>query len=324
MEPLVGSIYGANPEQLSLAATLPQFAQMERTWGSLWRAQTARKNLQLHDKGSTLGAHKDPFATVRSGMSSLVDALAARLDHRVQLESPVHNLRADNRGRWMVDVGGRKPRQFLAEGVVLATPAFRSAQLLREVDISLADELTRIDYRDVTLAAVAYRREQIAHPLDSHGIVIPQSERRPILSVSFSSVKYPDRAPEGTVLLRVSLRSAGEHSPSELPDERLQGIVQSELTKWLGLHGDPIYFRVVRHRQAMPVYRLGHPQRVSQLKLHLMQHQGLTLAGAAYEGSGVPQCIRSGEQAADNVLEQVRNTSQRNHLECVSPHSSPT
>ena len=303
VEPLVGSIYGANPAEISLAAVLPQFAQMERKHGSLWRAQ--RKANAGRRKRSGDRRPPDPFAAPREGMSSLIDALAARIgEGAVQRRSPVTQLRQDRDGRWTVTVGGENPRRFVADGVVLAPPAVASSRLLCDFDAALADALSQIAYRDVTLVALGYHRDQIAHPLDSHGIVIPSREERRLLSVSFSSIKYGDRAPQGTVLLRASLRQDDERL-AKLDDDQLREVVTVELAQLLRIRGCPIFCRVVRRSQAMPIYRIGHSDRLACIRRLVAKHPRLALAGAAYGGSGVPYCIRSGEQAADEILSQL-------------------
>jgi oxygen-dependent protoporphyrinogen oxidase len=149
---------------------------------------------------------------------------------------------------------------------------------------------------------VGYRREQIAHPLDGFGLVVPQIEGREILAASFSSVKFHGRAPQGRVLMRVFFGGAGRPDQVDLPDAELRRIALAELAQLLGARGEPELFRVCRWPASMPQYHVGHLARVARIESLVAQLPGLELAGNAYRGVGIPHCIHSGESAAERVV----------------------
>ncbi|MBX7165062.1 MAG: protoporphyrinogen oxidase [Pirellulales bacterium] len=303
VQPLVGGIYTADAEQLSLQATLPRFLDMEARHGSLIRAARAERRAQPPAQGS--GARYSLFVTPRRGMSSLADAAIAQLPSGcVQCETRVERLQHSGTA-WELELAAAdgSRRSLVARSVILAVPAWQAQRLLEPSDALLARLLGTIPYADSAIALVGYRREQIAHPLDAFGFVVPEVERRPILACSFSSVKYPDRAPAGHELLRVFLGGAARPQQLELTDDELRRIVADELGDLLGITGDPVLFEVQRWRRAMPQYHLGHLERVAQIEAHAAALPRLALAGSAYRGVGVPHCIVSGETAARQVID---------------------
>ena len=311
VQPLVGGIYTADAEKLSLAATLPRFIDLERKHGSLVRAAM----LERQDANGASGARYGLFVAPRAGMGSLVAALAARLPAAcVRLSTPVESLVCRPDGRWQVtarpSAAGIHPEgssltDDVYDAVILALPAQRSARLLMDVDPTLSAGLAEIEYADSALALVGVRRERVRHPLDGFGVVAPEIENRRILACSFASVKFPGRAPEGSLLLRVFLGGARRAEQVDLPDDELRRIVLSELGALIGLSGEPELFRIVRWRGAMAQYHLGHLQRVERIEARIAELVGLELAGNALRGVGVPDCIRSGEQAAERVAKRL-------------------
>lgn len=316
VQPLVGGIYTADGEQLSLAATLPRFIEMERKHGGLIKA-ALRGGAPAGEpaKDDASGARYSLFMTPRKGMQSLVDAVAARLPSGViRLNTPVERLFRSEEGRWQLETESAMddgiaagseppdPRLGCFDAVLIALPARRAADLLREFDHELSSELSGIRYADSAVTVVGYRREQIAHPLDAFGLVVPDVDKRQILAASFASVKFPGRAPEGSVLIRVFIGGARRPELAALPDEELRRITLAELGELLGARGEPELFRVIRWRGAMPQYRLGHLDRVSRIETRVAALPQLALAGSAYRGVGIPDCIRSGEQAAERLL----------------------
>jgi oxygen-dependent protoporphyrinogen oxidase len=303
VQPLVGGIYTADPEKLSLAATLPRFLEMERQHGGLIRGVRAQKqNTRDADGANESGARYSMFMTPKHGLSSFVDAIAARLPKEsVQLNCKTERIEKAA-SQWCV-VSGNKSENF--DGLILATSAAVTAKLLNGVDPSLADELAGIEYAGSAVVTLGYDRKQIGHALDSFGFVVPAIERRRILSASFSSVKFPGRAPNGKELIRVFLGGALQSEMLDLSDDQLCQNAEEELRDLLQITGSPCLSLVFRWPASMPQYHLGHLDRVARINDRVAQLIGLALAGNAYGGVGIPQCVRSGEEAGARVLERI-------------------
>jgi len=190
-----------------------------------------------------------------------------------------------------------------ADGVVLATEAHQSARIVRDLAPDLARLLGEIPYASSATVSLGYRREAIPQALDGFGFVVPRSERRPILACTFSSVKYPGRAPDGHALLRVFLGGALDEGLLKEDDEALVAIARGQLAELLGVTGPPLITRIHRHPAAMPQYRVGHLELVAHIEKGVAAIPGLALAGAAYRGVGIADCIHSGESAAERVFE---------------------
>jgi oxygen-dependent protoporphyrinogen oxidase len=185
-----------------------------------------------------------------------------------------------------------------ASAVLIATEAHAAARLLDGFDPGLALGLRSIPYASSSIVQIAYRRDQIAHPLDGFGAVVPQVEGRSILAVSFTSVKFPGHAPPGTVLMRVFVGGATQPELFDRDDDAVAALVRRELGELIGAAGEPLLVEVARHARAMPQYTLGHLDRVAGLRERARRHPGLILTGNYLGGVGVPDCIRSGREAA--------------------------
>ncbi len=307
IQPLVGSIYASNPDQLSLKATLPRFITMEREYGSLIRgALRERANRQKKQSDTGSGAPYSLFVAPRDGMSSMVNALAEKLPKEtVQLGAPVDRITRNPSGGWTLAISGDRTEDCDVDAVIIATPAHRAASSLADVDPTLCSHLSKIPYASSAIVTLGYRRDQIAHALDGFGFVVPQAERRGILSASFSSVKYPGRAPDEMVLLRAFVGGPTITDAPGCSDERLFAIASEELGQLLTIQGQPTIQHVVRHKSVMPQYVLGHCENIKNIESRISTLPGLELAGNVYQGVGIPNCILSGQQAAERVLEQI-------------------
>ena len=299
-QPLVAGIYTADPDQLSLAATMPRFLELERRERSLILALW-RQSLRARDQARGVsGARWSLFVTLAAGMGGLVTAIADGLpEGAVRLRTPVAALGRRAKG-WLVHLASGE--QLLADGVVLATESHQSARIVKDLSPEIARLLREIPYASSATVTLGYRRDDIAHPLDGFGFVAPRSERRPILACTFSSVKYPGRAPGGHVLLRVFLGGALDEGVLKETDESLLAIVRVQLAELLGVTRPPLLTRVHRHPDSMPQYRVGHLGIVAAIQQRLAAAPALTLAGSAYGGVGIADCVRSGEEAAARVL----------------------
>jgi oxygen-dependent protoporphyrinogen oxidase len=193
-----------------------------------------------------------------------------------------------------------------ADAVIVATPAYAAADLLAGLDPVLAAELAAIPHASTAIVTLAYRREDISHPLDGHGYVVPRAERSPILACTWSSRKWVGRAPEGWELIRVFVGRAGQEDILAADDETLVALAVQEVAARLGVTAPASLTRVRRWPRGMPQYLLGHPRRVARIEAALRKHPGLYLAGNAFHGVGLPDCIASGERAADAAIAHFR------------------
>ncbi|HJT35980.1 MAG TPA: protoporphyrinogen oxidase [Pirellulales bacterium] len=300
VQPLVAGIYTADAEKLSMRAALPRFVEMERQHGGLIRAA---RRAAVSDSADESGARYGMFVAPRGGMSSIVDALAARLPaETVRLGSAVEEIAPAAEGSWNLLVGGKAER---FDAVVLAAPARAAAALLAGFDTQLAEDLRKIEYAGSAIVLLGYRRDQIAHPLDSFGFVVPAIERRGILAASFSSVKFEGRAPSDRVLIRVFLGGAERPEQMALDDDALRQMAIDELAELIGTTGEPELTRVVRWPNSMPQYHVGHVRLVERIESRATRCPTLALAGNAYHGVGVPHCIHSGERAAERIAKSL-------------------
>ena len=305
VQPLISGIYTARPERLSLRATMPRFLDLETKYGSVTKGMWSEGKRR---KTTGSGARYGMFVTFRDGLQTLIHALRDRLSHvRFRLnERVVRVAKKANRGAtpcWTVELEGRTSME--AEGVIVTGPSRHAARLLGEVDAELAKQLSAVQYASSAEVHLAYRRNQVAHPLDAFGCVVPIVERHNIIAASFSSVKYEGRAPEGFVLLRAFMGGALQPEMLNLDDESLTIAARRDLDALLGITSAPLFAMVHRWPDSMAQYDVGHLERVAVMRSRLSEHKGLQLAGNGFEGVGIPDCVRAGEQAAENLVRDL-------------------
>ncbi|MGY8767275.1 MAG: protoporphyrinogen oxidase [Pirellulales bacterium] len=299
VQPLIGGIYTADPNKLSIAATLKQFVEMEREHGCLIRGM--RKKEQ--DKNQS-GARYSMFVAPKGGMGALVQEIATRLPNDcVQLNTGVESVKELETGSWEVKLSTGDTKQF--DAVIVATPAPISTKIIKSWNQELSDRLAKIPYAGCSVAVLGVKKSQIAQPVAGFGFVVPEIENRKILAASFSSHKFPGRSPDDEVLIRVFVGGACHPELGDLSDEEITSIAQAELGSLIGLTGEPIFSKVTRWTQHMPQYHVGHLDNVQAIELLAAEHSGFELAGNAYRGVGVPQCIYSGEQAAQRATQSL-------------------
>lgn len=295
IEPLMSGIYAGDGDRLSLASTFPYLRDLELRHGSL-----ARGALQMRRqaRGKSVQGSRSAFLTPTLGLAEIVEAALVKLERAdLRLNSPVEGVESKGGG---FEVRMTTGETLQADGLILATPAFISAELVRGIDARLAENLGRIPYASTATVSLAYRNEDLGRPLDGYGYVIPRREGSKALACTWTSTKFPHRAPEGFALLRVFVGRAGQEVPWS--ETELVELGREELQATLGIRAAPVLARAFAWEKAMPQYNLGHPSLLNQMEEALQAHPGLALAGSGYRGIGIPDCIRSGQLAAERVM----------------------
>ena len=290
-QPMVGGIYTADPETLSLRATLPRFLDMERDHRSLILAM-----MRQGQKRGTSGARYSLFLSFDKGMEVLVNALADVIPN-VRLRTRIEALSYDS-GTWRLKTDSGET--FEADTVCLAVPAYVAARLIKNVSEPLAAQLSAIKYASTATINLAYPRKSVSHPLDGFGFVVPFIEKRSLIACTFSSMKFPGRAPDDHVLLRAF--AGGALQPEMFALDDIETRIEADLRELLGINADPLFAETAKWERSMPQYEVGHLDRVTAIENELKKLPGLTLAGNSYRGAGIPDCIRSGETAAESLI----------------------
>jgi oxygen-dependent protoporphyrinogen oxidase len=293
-DPLLSGVYGGDAAQLSVRAVLPRFVEMESKHGSLGRGMlAARKNMKPAQSVPPI------FTSLKGGMQQLTDALVLRLSpEALRISSPVQAVQKQDRG-WVVSAGYASD-QF--DGVIVATSATAAAPLFEITGAALASELKAISYSSSITVALGFDKEVRAALPSGFGFLVPRSESKRMLAATFVHNKFPHRAPADRALIRCFLGGSRDEQVLQLTDEEILSIVREELRQILGLRPEPLFTRVYRWKGAMAQYVVGHLERLQRIEGLLKQWPGLVLAGNAYRGIGVPDCVRSGEAAAQQAL----------------------
>ncbi|HYA25596.1 MAG TPA: protoporphyrinogen oxidase [Terriglobales bacterium] len=294
-DPLLSGVYGGEASRLSVRAVLPRFAEMEAKYGSLGRAMLAARSKMP----PSANGPKPLFTSLKDGMQQMVDSVASRLtSSALHTNVPVQSVQQQD-GGWLVSAGYAS-EQF--DAVIVATPAPIAAGLLQISSAQLASELRAVDYTSSITVNLAYDQQVRSSLPPGFGFLVPRSEGRRLLAATFVHNKFPHRAPADRALLRCFIGGAQNETVLQLSDEQIVAMVREELRQIIGLAADPLFARAYRWRSAMAQYSVGHLERLQRIDNLLAQLPGLALAGNGYRGIGVPDCIRSGSEAARKTL----------------------
>lgn len=295
-DPLLSGVYGGEAASLSVRAVLPRFAEMERTHGSLGRAMLAAR------KKMSAGPRKPApplFTSLRNGMQHLAETIVSRLTPAsLVTNAPVQAVQREA-GSWVVSAGMQSD-QF--DSVIIALPAPAAAQVLRMVSPELSAEFAAIQYSSSVTVGLAYDRDVRRSLPPGFGFLVPRSEGKKLLAATFVHNKFPHRAPDDRALLRCFFAGRNAEEVWPLADDQIIGIVRNELQQILGLRAEPLFARVYKWKSAMAQYGVGHLDRLDRIERLRQQLPGLALAGNAYRGIGVPDCVRSGRDAAIQLI----------------------
>jgi protoporphyrinogen/coproporphyrinogen III oxidase len=314
-QPMVGGIYTADPEKLSLRATLPRFLEMEREHRSIILAMRHRGRAAVgpaEQKSGVSGARYGLFLSFDRGMQVLTDELARRLTEirggsarsSARLNTQVLSIErlsaVEGALKWRIRTN--QGETIGADAICLAIPSYAAASLLQSIHPQLSRKLDEICYASTATINLAYRRQDINHPLDGFGFVVPFIENRSMIACTFSSVKFAGRAPGNHVLFRAFVGGALQPEMFQLDDEEILRRVKSDLRDLLGIRGEPVLVETTKWVKSMPQYEVGHLDRILKIERDVVELGNIALAGNAYGGAGIPDCIRSGESAAEKLL----------------------
>ena len=298
-DPLLSGVYGGEAAALSVRAVLPRFADMEAKHGSLGRAMLASRKKMA---SAATASPKPLFTSLKEGMQQMVDALLARLDPAtVRTSSLVQSLIPQD-GGWTVSAGYQSDH---FDAVIIAAPAHAAAAVLQSADASLAAELSGINYSSSVTVTVGYD-ESVRRALPpGFGFLVPRSAGRRMLAATFVHNKFPHRAPDNRALVRCFLGGARDEQILDSSNDEILRIVRDELRAIIALDAQPLFTRVYKWRAAMAQYSVGHLERLQRIEALRQTLPGLALAGNGFSGIGVPDCVRSGTEAASNVLSEM-------------------
>ncbi len=298
-QPLVAGIYSADPEELSLQATMPRFIQMEQKYGSVTRG------LLNTLRARASGPRYSLFLSFKEGMETLVQELLKRIpSSSLYSNTSIQSFARNPSGTWMVKLDNGQIHE--TDWLTLALPAHQTAQLIQSESPEMASILNGISYSTSITINFGFKTSQLDHVPNGMGFVIPQLEKRNLLACSFSHQKFEQRAPENTVLLRAFMGGKPLHELMERSKEEIIPTVESELRKILGIQGPPLCVSFAKWKSCMPQYPLGHLQTMDHLDRLKKEFKGLFLVGNGYRGVGVPDVIESANQAAQEAFDLIR------------------
>jgi oxygen-dependent protoporphyrinogen oxidase len=291
-DPLLAGVYGGSADELSVLSVLPRFLEMEQKYGSLGKGMVAMRKRRGASAGAPL------FTSLKQGIQQMVDALLAQIPEPMRRTDARIQSVSREAGHWQVVSNGGS-EEF--DAVIVATPAYVTADLLHS-ETELTKELSAIPYSSSMTVILGYEADIRASLPLGFGFLVPRTGNLHILAATFVHNKFPHRAPADRALIRCFLGGNREEEILRRSDDEIQSVVLRELAQVLGLQAAPLLVRISRWRKAMAQYPVGHSSRIARIRNLLAQASGLALAGNAYSGIGVPDCIRSGSEAAAKVL----------------------
>jgi oxygen-dependent protoporphyrinogen oxidase len=296
-EPLLAGIHAGDVNRLSIQSLFPRLVDAERSHGSVLRAFRARRSAGADTDGA--------FRSLPGGLSQMIRALLGALPaERVRLNAPVRCVAFDTPSRTFL-VETANGDRVRSRTVTFATPAYVTAGLLRPIDAELAGLCDGIPYVSTGIVAMAFRRSDVAHPLNGSGFVVPSVERSGILAGSWMSSKWPHRAPADRVLMRAFVGGARDPRALERSDAELVEQVLASLRPLLGIGDDPLFTKVYRWERAGAQHEVGHGSKLAGIARLLGEHQGIFLTGSAYRGVGIPDCVADGRATGKQVTDYL-------------------
>jgi len=297
-QPLIGGVYNADPDDLSVNACVPRFKEMELKYGSLLKAMAVRR---MSTQSQVSGARYSLFVSFKKGMQTLAGAMAAQIPaESLWLDSPVQTLKPTDHGTWEITAHGRTQE---ADAVVLAIQPAKMRALIGDLDKEWEKLLSAVPAHDSATLNLGFRRQDVGHPLDGFGFVVPSREKKLIVGCTFASRKFEGRAPENTALMRVFLGAEAVKEIKTQGENAVMEKVLAELTPILGLKSHPIVHHWASYESSMSYFRPGHLSQAIRMEQKASEYKGLYLAGNGLKGVGIPDTIAAGQLAAEKIID---------------------
>lgn len=307
IDPMCSGVYAGDPYKMSMKNCFPRIKELEQEYGSLIKAMikiTKQRKAEVAQQENKENAKVSvaPGGTLTSfynGAQTITDALVDRLGGRLKVGVSVKRI-SENKGTYQVETSDGSCN---ADIVIIATPAYAASDMLQDLDKKLSNTLTHIPYPHVAVVCFGYKKEHVTHPLNGFGFLVPHIENRKILGTLWDSSIFPNRASEGHVLLRTMIGGAKAGEIASLDNDEIVRTVFDELKPILGLKSDPEMVRIYRWDKAIPQYILGHSKILETIDEKLKKYPGLYLAGNAYRGIGINDCVENGYNLAHEIIE---------------------
>jgi len=302
--PMVSGIFAGNPETMSLQSCFPRIHELEQEFGGLLKAmiKLAKKKKAEIKAGKQVASAAGPGGVLTSfvgGIQELTDATVKGLQGEVRTGAEITGLKQVD-GGWEIRLADGS--NFDAEIVVSAAPAHTVKELTWSFDGELSRLLDGIPYAPMNVICFGYEKEKISLDLDGFGYLIPKKEGCSILGTLWDSSIFPQRAPEGYVMLRSMMGGATNPEAIDLSDSEVKTRTQAELKKIMGIDAEPDFVRIFRHQRAIPQYIVGHADRLKAIEQQLKDKRGLILTGNAFFGVGLNDCVNAANRAGEQVL----------------------
>ena len=306
-EPMLAGIYASDPEKMSIASTFPMFVETEKKYRSLILGMLARKKAMLMNAVKRPSSAYSLFMTLKDGLGEMVDAVIKKSPD-IQFKSGTKVVGIErNKEKWHLKLDDGSENQV--DAVIVATPGTVTAKLLQNITPDSAELLNSIHYVSTATVTLGYKREGFSHSLDGFGFVVPKAEGCSILACTWTSSKFPHRAPKDYVMLRCYVGGALQEEVAEKDTETLETLVRKDLQQIMGITEIPIFCKVFKNNKSNVQYHVNHSQKIDSIMEDLKNYPGLFLAGSAYRGIGIPDCIQNGNLAAESALKFVNGKS---------------
>jgi oxygen-dependent protoporphyrinogen oxidase len=318
LDPFVAGVFAGDPDKLSLSSSFPRIREMEQRYGSLVKALFALRKKRKEEKraakkkGVRVSGAASPrghLTSLKWGMGQLIEALATRIGPRLMTDCAVSSIRLWGAQSSRADSGGIKVYcegrrgEFCADAVILAVEAYEAAKILSSVAPEAEEPLLSIPYNAVSVVSLGYKESEIGRSLDGYGFLVPKKEGRRILGALWSSAIFPDRALTGSVLITAMVGGTRQPEYAALADAEVLRLVCEELEIIMGITAEPGFTHISRHGKAIPQYTIGHALRLERIEEALSRLPGVFVAGNAFRGIAMSDCITNAEQAAVKVID---------------------